>query len=70
VIALGTFGTNPADAYLLHARIAPVWIRSPGMLCCFLCFRSIEPLVGKMESMGPLPDSIAKPVRASTALAD
>jgi hypothetical protein len=70
VIALGYVGTNPADAYLLAARIAPAWIRSPGTLCCSLCFRSIVPLVGKMESMGPLTDSSAQPVHASTALAD
>jgi hypothetical protein len=70
VIVLGYLGTNAAYAYLLHARIAPAWIRSPGTLCRFLCFQSTVPLVGKMESMGPLPHSIAKPVHASTALAD
>ncbi len=36
----------------------------------FLHFWAIMPLVGEMESIKPLPDGIAKPVLASTTLAD
>ena len=70
VIALGYVCINLADAYLLNSRIALVWIGWPATLYCFLHFWAIMPLVGKMESIEPLPDSIAKPVLASTIMAD
>lgn len=70
VIALGYVGTNPADAYLLNTRIALAWIGWLGTQYYFLHFWAIMPLVGEMESIEPLPDSIAKPVLSSTTLAD
>jgi quinol-cytochrome oxidoreductase complex cytochrome b subunit len=70
VIVLGYVGTNPADAYLLRTTIALVWIGWLGTLYYFLQFWAITPLVGKIESTMPLPDSIAKPVLATTTLAD
>jgi quinol-cytochrome oxidoreductase complex cytochrome b subunit len=70
VIALGYIGTNPTDAHLLHMRIAPVWIGWLGTLYYSLHFWAVMPLLGKKESIRPLPDSIAKPLLASTMMAD
>jgi quinol-cytochrome oxidoreductase complex cytochrome b subunit len=69
-IALGYVGANPVDAYLLNTGIPLVWIGRLGTLYYFLHFWAIMPLVGKMETTRPLPDSIAKPVLAGTKRAD
>ena len=70
VIALGYVGANPVDALLLNTGIPLVWIGRLGTLYYFLHFWAIMPLVGKRETAKPLPDSIAKPVLATTTLAE
>ncbi len=65
-LLLAYVGANRVDATLSNTGIPLLWLGRIGTAYYFLHFWVIMPILGKLETPMPLPDSIAKPVLTTT----